>query len=215
MSMSLCTRCLNRLQLQVHPSQLLVGAAVSSIQSTAFHTSSSRHVVGGRGKIVYRNLTPKVSSSKTRKREKQRPPPPGERQQQRKRIVLSNTNAPEVKGLQPLTLQNCADQNVVGRILSFDDATIDRLRASKAFKKTQSWRLFRRPATLMRKESVEIGNLIAREGLKTTTDRIVVAGERISGKSVLLTQASAMALMKEWVLITVPEGMLAERDCDG
>ena len=85
-------------------------------------------------------------------------------------------------------------------------ALIDQLRALDAFKVTQNWGAFRRPATLIRKQNVEIGKLIDRQDADRKTVRRVFVGERRSGKSVMLLQAMAMALLKGWVVISIPDG---------
>ena len=204
MSASLCTRCLGRLRIQA--SQAAPSVITSQTQLASFHTTSSRSAPGAhRVKIIYRNLNPKIALKKKKVEPKQRRAI-GELRQQRSRIVVSNTNAPAVQGLGALTLRNGSDDGMLGHVLSFDDTTIDRLRASRGFKRTQSWRLFRTPATLWRKETIEIGKMILEDRDEAQTNRIVVTGERISGKSVLLAQAMAMASMRGWIVITVPEG---------
>ena len=134
----------------------------------------------------------------------------------RKRIVLSNTNAHEIKGMQDLSPQNMADEAYIGSTLGLEGDLLDQLRNARAFKKTQNWNLFRRPATLFRRETAELGkkfglvnsSLQSSEGKRPEVLRQVIAGERVSGKSILLLQALSMAYMHRWIVINVPEGKL-------
>lgn len=64
----------------------------------------------------------------------------------------------DVQGLEALTKVNMLSTEKTGQMLSLDGTVIDQLRAVKAFKTTQNWNMFRRPATLMRQESIELGN---------------------------------------------------------
>ena len=140
---------------------------------------------------------------------KGRPPAPGERKAIRKRIVLSNTNALEVPGLEEFTVDAMIDMRLRGQVLAIPGPVVDQLRGVEAFKVGQSWRLFRKPSMLIRKETVEYGQLIAsmsEEGRSARTIRRVLVGERGSGKSTLLLQAMAMAFMKNWVVINLPNG---------
>lgn len=125
----------------------------------------------------------------------------------RKRIVLSNTNALEVTGMQDLTAESIADLRLREKVVGLPVSMLDQLRAAEAFKPTQGWNMFRTPGTLMRKESMELGRLI--EEIGETGEKIekrIVTGERGTGKSLHLLQAMSMAFLKNWVVITVPEG---------
>jgi len=82
---------------------------------------------------------------------------------------------------------------------------VDSLRAVEAFKPGQGWSFFRRPACLVRKENVELAQIIDRPGGKTT--RKIICGEKGVGKSVLLLEAMAMAFMKGWIVVNIPEGI--------
>jgi len=141
-----------------------------------------------------------------RPREEYRPAITPELRALRKRIVLSNTNALAVPEIHDLSSTNMADAQSRGQILGLPGALIDQLRALDAFKVTQNWGAFRRPATLIRKQNVEIGKLIDRQDADRKTVRRVFVGERRSGKSVMLLQAMAMALLKGWVVISIPDG---------
>jgi len=154
-------------------------------------------------------------SAKIKKKTKDRPRPPpiGERKAQRKRIVLSNTNALEIAGLEDLNPTNMADTEKIGQVLGIQGDLLDNLRDAKAFKTTQNWNMFRRPATLVREETVSLGQHVRdvidsqqNQGLGAKVARQVVSGERASGKSIHLLQAMSMAYMNGWIVINVPEG---------
>lgn len=154
----------------------------------------------------------KVTFTKKKKRppivERSRKPAVGERKALRKRIVLSNTNALEVQGLQDLSAESMIDEKLQGHVLGIPGALVDQLRAVEAFKVTQGWPLFRRPAMLMRKETLELGRMMdgmSQEGSKQTVRRVIV-GERGSGKTLMLLQAMTMAMLKNWVVINIPQG---------
>lgn len=101
------------------------------------------------------------------------------------------------------------DRRLEGQVLGLSGQLVDRLRAVEAFKPTQGWRLFRRPGTLMRRETLDMGKMIAEmssgDGPRKTVRR-VVGGERGSGKSMMLLQAMTMAMLKGWTVINLSEG---------
>ncbi len=100
-----------------------------------------------------------------------------------------------------------------GALGASTDSVVDQLRAVEAFKTTQGWGLYRRPGMLIRRETVELGKLVADiggEGGKRTVRR-VYTGERGNGKSMMLLQAMAMAFVKGWVVISIPEGLYLPR----
>ena len=128
--------------------------------------------------------------------------------------MLSNTNALVVEGLQDLTgdklVRHVAGSTALdvmkGHVLGFNNDTVDALRALEAFKPTQGWSLFRRPASLVRRETAEVASDLAEAGGEAKESvRKVVFGERGSGKSVLLLQAQAMAYLKGWIVVHFPE----------
>lgn len=140
--------------------------------------------------------------------DRSRRPEPGERKALRKRIVLSNTNALEVEGLKDITAQSMVDETLRGQVLGISGPLVDQLRAVEAFKVTQGWPLFRRPAMLMRKDTLEMATEIENIslGVRDKTIRRVFVGERGSGKTTMLLQAMTMAFLKGWVVINIPEG---------
>ena len=134
----------------------------------------------------------------------------GERRALRKRIVLSNNNAIAVQGVSDFTPESIGDAQLHGQVVGLAVSTVDQLRAVEAFKRTQSWGLFRKPAMLVRKETIEYGQLfneLSEEGEPRRFIRRILVGERGSGKSMLMLQAMTMAFLKGWVVINLPEGM--------
>lgn len=137
-------------------------------------------------------------------------PAQGERKALRKRIILSNNNALEVP-LQDLTKANVLSHDNHGRVMGLPaEEVVDKLRAVDAFKTSQGWSLFRRPAVLVRKEAVQMATLFQEvevSGAQKKTIRRILSGERMSGKSTLLLQSLAMGFLRDWFVISIPEGM--------
>ncbi|KAL8705744.1 MAG: hypothetical protein Q9201_001178 [Fulgogasparrea decipioides] len=137
-----------------------------------------------------------------------RRPAPGERKALRKRIVLSNVNAFEVEGMQDVNAENMYDGRLRGHVLGLPGPIVDQLRAAGAFKPSQAWGMFRRPGMLIRRETLEIGKIVAdmhAENESKSTLRTILVGERGSGKSMLLLQAMTMAILNSWTVINLPE----------
>jgi len=141
--------------------------------------------------------------------DRSRKPAIGERKALRKRVVLSNTNALEVYGMQDLTAESFVDESLRSQVLGIPGPVVDQLRAVEAFKVTQGWPLFRRPAMLIRQETLDLGKELEGIGPGRSNDSIrrVLVGERGSGKTLMLLQAMTMAFLKGWVVINIPEGM--------
>lgn len=135
-----------------------------------------------------------------------RPPAPGERRAVRKRVILSNTNALEVKGVADISHDTLLDTGYVGTVMGLPGSVVDQLRAVDAFKKTQGWDLFRRPCVLIRKESVDISRMLDSAQRERRTTITIVDGEKGSGKSMLLLHALTTAFMKDWIVVNIPEG---------
>lgn len=142
--------------------------------------------------------------SKNKRAKTARPPATGERKAIRKRIVLSNTNAFEVSGLQDWSADNIASDALLGRMVGLPGSAVDGLRAAESFKSSQGWGFFRRPASLVRKETLELARHIENHGGQSL--RRLVIGEKGVGKSALVLQAHAMAFLKGWVVVHIPEG---------
>lgn len=109
--------------------------------------------------------------------------------------------------MKDLNGKNLRAEAVKGAVVGLPEPVVDSLRAVEAFKTTQGWNMFRRPATLMRKESLQIAAFVddveAAVGKKTV--RKIIVGDRASGKSTLLLQGLAMAFLRNWVVINIPE----------
>lgn len=185
---------------------------MSTLGRTSFHSSASQYgsVIkakkgppGGRTAVKFREA--RGATIKKKKRERPRPPAPGERKTARTRIVLSNTNAIDVQGLEPLTKDNMLSTENTGKMLALEGTIIDRLRDVKAFKTTQNWNMFRRPAILMRQESIELGTDFEAIKKEPRTIQRIITGDKKSGKSVHMLQAMSMAFLNNWIVINVPE----------
>jgi small subunit ribosomal protein S29 len=135
-----------------------------------------------------------------------RAPAPGERKAYRKRITLSNDNAIPVPWLTDLTPAALAHAANTGKILALPEETQEQLRASEAFKPTQCWGMFRKPAVLVRKESVELANRMNDSASNNQTMRLVLTGDKVTGKSLMLLQAMTHAFLNNWVVIHIPDG---------
>lgn len=133
---------------------------------------------------------------------------PGERKAFRKRVVLSNPNALEARNLSALEEEKMSDPKSAGSMLALPDRLVEQLRALGAFKITQRWSAFRQPAVLWTSQSVKIAQDLESvvEDEQRGTIRRLVTGERKAGKSHVLLQAMTVALMKKWVVISIPEG---------
>ncbi|KAI7351549.1 hypothetical protein KC354_g12420 [Hortaea werneckii] len=204
-SSTLCLRCLKRSLVPLESS-----LPPTAVQRAAFSTSPSLAVNPPKKKAV--GAKPTARSGKSLKLAKNtrtataRPPAPGERKALRKRVVLSNTNALEVHGLQDLSKDSVSKlPEYEGRVLGLSNDSVDALRALEAFKPNQGWSLFRRPATLVRKETVELAEMMSNVKETQKVDRRVLAGEKGSGKSVLQLQAMTMAYLQGWIVMHFPE----------
>ncbi|KAJ2969087.1 hypothetical protein NUW58_g10072 [Xylaria curta] len=147
-----------------------------------------------------------VLGRKKKSPDKTKPPLPGERKAFRKRIQLSNDNALEVPGLDVLSPENAVSPESVGKIFGIPADVIDQLRACDAFKSSQNWSLFRSPHTLVRRETVDLAKQMTDAIKKKETLRVVVTGNRGSGKSILGLQALATGFLNKWVVVNIPEG---------
>ncbi|KAL4874658.1 mitochondrial ribosomal death-associated protein 3-domain-containing protein [Aspergillus karnatakaensis] len=210
---SFCWSCLTRLR-QTPRTILPIPAAprVATFHSSAVLAKNplqKKKSTGGDTGPKYRE-TRSAKIKKKRPTERARPPPVGERKALRKRIVLSNPNALEVGGLQELSAENMVDSRLRGSVLALPVPMISQLRAVEAFKPKQGWSIFRRPGTVTRRETVELGrafdNISSEDSEeKGAVIKRIVTGSRQSGKSVHLLQATAMAFTKKWVVFAVPE----------
>lgn len=219
MALSTCWRCLFRASETAH---LLLRSsyATSRLQNpastVAFSTTSTLNALSIQQKSGRPNAPPTRGVKATYTPKKKKKPPPekgkapavGERKALRKRIVLSNTNALEVQGMEDISVESMLDESSQGKVFGIPGPVVDQLRAVDAFKVSQGWRLFRRPAMLVRNETFEYAKMIEKisaEDNKKTVRRVLV-GERGSGKSLMQLQAMTMAFLKGWTVINIPEG---------
>lgn len=211
---SFCRSCLTRLR---QTPRAILPSPTTLPRGPAFHTSAIYYAnplkkkAGDQSGPKYRE----GRSAKIKKKkpvEKTRPPAVGERKAARKRIVLSNPNALEIEGMQELSGETMVDSRLRGTVLALPVPMIDQLRAVQAFKPNQGWSIFRRPGTVLRRETLEMGRAfenISGEGEgKGAVVKKIITGPKKTGKSVHLLQAMAMGFTKDWVVITVPDGKL-------
>lgn len=218
MASSGCWKCLSRPHtsqlLQANNATLRLPAAVAA--TAGFSTSAvmyknplaakpkgpgafSQNQARGGKTLKIKKKPPPVRSGK--------PPAEGERKALRKRIVLSNTNALEVEGLEDLGLSNVTSEGLVAKVMGLSGSTVDSLRASEAFKITQGWSLFRRPAVLVREESVMCAKMLEEAEAEKKTLTLVVDGGRVSGKSLMLLHAMTTAFIKGWIVLNIADSM--------
>ncbi|KAJ5558298.1 hypothetical protein N7535_008511 [Penicillium sp. DV-2018c] len=197
MASSWCWNCLSRLR--PTPRALISPpTATPRISSAPFHSTAVQQSTSLRRK-------------KKKVTERSRPPAVGERKALRKRIVLSNPNALEVEGMLDLSPETMVDSRLRGTVLGLPVPMIDRLRAVQAFKPKQGWSIFRRPGTVLRRDTIEMGRLfekISGEGdsaQKGKTVKKIVTGVQGSGKTVHLLQAMTMGFLKTWAVVTIPD----------
>jgi len=217
MSQSFCSRCLSRSYLSIE-SSAASSPSLNAVQRAAFSTSSALAKDPPKKKAAALPSSSRQGGtlrlSKNRREVTGRPPAPGERKAARKKLVLSNTNALEVKGLKELNRENGKAAKIAeleGQVVALTDANVGALRTLEAFKHTQGWNLFRRPATVVRKETVEIAKAMediegGEDGKAKKVVKRIMFGKQGSGKTVLQMQAMALALNKGWVVIHLPNG---------
>lgn len=211
-----CLRSFSQLSLDAaaHPS-----AAVRLLQPrvACFSTSAARYAplvpkkknMAAAPKKGVKTLNTKKSKSGSGGDSGKRPAP-GERKALRKRIVLSNNNALEVSSLKDLSKANVLSEANEGLVMGLPEPVVDSLRNVDAFKTTQGWSFFRRPAVLMRREAIQLVQLFkkaeeAAAGGDKKTIRRIITGERMSGKTTLLLQGLSTAFLRQWFVINLPE----------
>lgn len=215
MNSSACLRSFSQLSLDRTAHASLTSRTLLAPQIACFSTTASRSA-----SVVKKKSGPAAAPKRGEKtlrikkkgnHEMGKRPDPGERKAQRKRIVLSNDNALEVEGLKDLSKDNVLSAEIEGKVMGFPENIVDALRAEEAFKPNQGWRLFRRPAALVRKETVQLAALLkevegAKDQNKPKTIRRIVSGDHMSGKTTLLLQGLAMAHLRDWFVVNLPEG---------
>ena len=214
MPSQICWRCLTN---NTFPSSLLprIVSVYNVYQIAAFSTSTAllanpvRKKSNAKPQVMNRGSKQTFTNKKKKQIEavdRSKAPAIGERKALRKRVVLSNTNALEVSGLRDAKAEDLLDEKSRGQVLGIPGEVVDQLRAVEAFKAAQAWGMYRRPAMLVRRETLDYARMM--EGLekeKRTVRRIIV-GERNSGKTTMLLQAMTTALFRNWVVINLPEG---------
>ncbi|KAL2016528.1 hypothetical protein VTK56DRAFT_3422 [Thermocarpiscus australiensis] len=145
--------------------------------------------------------------------DKGKPPLPGERKAYRKRIILSNDNALKVPWLTDMGPTDLLDAGNAAKILSLPAEVQEQLRACEAFKPTQCWSMFRQPSVLVRNETIDLMSRINDAVGKKQTLRLVITGDKITGKSMLLLQAMAHAYLNDWIVINIPEAQELTTAC--
>ncbi|KUI57520.1 37S ribosomal protein S23, mitochondrial [Cytospora mali] len=185
--------------------------ATPSSSTAAFSTTAHPQAVGQHQRTGKRMTLSKFKKPKEILHGKT--PLPGERKAWRKRIVLSNNNAVPVHGASRLDAANMVAPESAGRVFKIPEDTIDQLRASEAFKSSQTWGLFHSPHVLVRPETVHMCSRMKEETEKGQTLRMVVSGEKAAGKSLVLLQAMSNAFLNEWVVINIPEAQELTTAC--
>lgn len=216
MASSWCWNCLSRLR--PTPRALLTPpSATPRISSAPFHSTAVHYAQPAKKKgnsltVQKHRQSTSLRRKKKKVTERSRPPAVGERKALRKRIVLSNPNALEIEGMVDLSPETMVDSRLRGTVVGLPPVMIDQLRAVQAFKPKQGWSIFRRPGTVLRRDTIEMGRLfeqISGEGDNAQKGKVVkkiVTGMKGSGKTVHLLQAMAMGFMKKWAVITIPDG---------
>lgn len=207
MTYQTCWRCLSKSQIPFSPKKIH--------PSASFTTSAPLQVLPPKHKKLAASGPQKgrpatfIRKTKVKSESRGKKTALGERRALRKRIVLSNNNAIAVEGVPEFGAESIGNAQLRGQVVGFSVSIVDRLRAVEAFKRTQSWGLFWKPAMLVRQETVDYGrffNEISDEQGPRRCIRRILVGERGSGKSIIMLQAMTMAFLKGWVVISLPEG---------
>ncbi|KAK4205216.1 putative mitochondrial SSU ribosomal protein S23 precursor [Triangularia verruculosa] len=210
MSATNCLRCLSRPSVS---RGVVVPVFAPTRTAAAFSTTAVQNAMPSKAKSaenqdrsvkVYR-AGRKMTIKKKSTTDRGKPPGPGERKAFRKKIVLSNDNALPVPWVPEMEAGSLSDPKQVGKIVSLPATLQDQLRATEAFQPTQTWGLFRKPSTLVREESVQLMGKMEKAVADKTTARIVLTGEKISGKSTMLLQAQSHAYLNGWIVIHLPD----------
>lgn len=216
-----CWRCLLRPSVASTTTTTAAAAATTTIISPTiaatpsmthhFSTTAPSHATAAPrpGTGMHQRLGKRMTMTKFKKNRdfgRSRSPQIGERKAWRKRIVLSNNNAIRVDGLKTMDVDNLALPESAGEVFKIPAPTIDQLRSSEAFKSSQTWNLFHSPHALVRPETVAVCGKMLEAADQGKTARMVVAGDRGAGKSMVLVQAMVNAFLHKWVVIHIPEG---------
>ncbi|KAF1845853.1 uncharacterized protein K460DRAFT_355609 [Cucurbitaria berberidis CBS 394.84] len=212
---STCLRSLSQLSLDASTHRSIVPRLLHP-RVACFSTSATHYAQAPKKKGTTAAPKKGVKSLNTKKGKQAsggdsgKRPAQGERKALRKRIVLSNNNALEVSSLKDLSKESAFSEQNEGQVMGLPEHVVDALRAVEAFKTTQGWSLFRRPAVLMRKEAIQVAKLFkevedSASGQQKKTLRRILSGERMSGKSTLLLQGLTIGFLRDWFVISLPE----------
>ncbi|KAF5528631.1 37S ribosomal protein S23 [Colletotrichum aenigma] len=220
-----CARCLTRpttaaavaaprvLSQRIVP--VITSYAAAAPSGSALFSTTSAHAAGGANASTMRKVQHwgkhirrgKINQNSKKKREniKVKKPAPGERKAFRKRITLSNNSALLVEGLKVVDGTTMSSAEAQGTMVGLPDQLVDQLRTLEAFKIHQPWGLFRKPHMLVREETVKLVSRVDKAVQERQTLRTVLTGDKVGGKSMLLLQTMAQALLNNWVVINIPE----------
>lgn len=105
----------------------------------------------------------------------------------------------------------------VGEVVAFPETVAARLESLGMFNEKQGFQFMRKPVSVIRHNT----GLVAREllapdvtNLGTKDRRVIVTGKGGTGKSFILLQMAAMALMQKYVVLAVPRGNFQLRGVD-
>ena len=96
-----------------------------------------------------------------------------------------------------------------GKLATFSDIAVRNLEACKFFGKHHGFQFFHYPATLLRRQTVELAEefLKQRRGGRSAQRRTVLVGGPGSGRSVILAQILAVGWHTNHVVVFIPRGM--------
>ena len=184
-------------------------ATFTTSTTSALFPSPAAQAVGHRLPTRGSKMTYSPKGKRRGQPAKAKPPEPGERRAFRKRIRLTNPNALPVPNTLDLGPQLGTQPECEGKVMSIPQTLLERLQTIGAFKSNQGWRYYSRPSMLIRRETLELAECvkcIASGKSAAHTVRSVIVGERGSGKSMHILQAMLFAMLKDWIVIHVPEG---------
>lgn len=99
----------------------------------------------------------------------------------------------------------------VGEVVAFPETVAARLESLGMFNEKQGFQFMRKPVSVIRHHTGLVGReLLAPDvaNLGTKDRRVIVTGKGGTGKSFILLQMAAMALMQKYVVVAVPRGIL-------
>jgi hypothetical protein len=129
-----------------------------------------------------------------------------------KKTLFNNPEAKFVPSLRLETRHLLYSERHVGEVFTFSEKIVKQLESLGMMQEKWGFQYLREPICLIRHNT----GLVARElfaqneGLGTGERRVIVAGKGGSGKSFILLQMAVLGLMQDYVVITVPRGMLSK-----